>query len=637
VSTTALDSILGGTGLTPTGVIHTPALELVQAVPSFLRFALEYAELGYRVIPLHSPEGAGCSCGHPDCESRGKHPRTRAGLKDATSKPETIRGWWERWPKANIGLATGPLSGFFVLDCDGKQGEASLIEMAKHGCSLPDTYIVRTGRGSHFYFNWPDNQDVRNSQSKIAPGLDIRGDGGFVVAPPSVHASGAQYEIAESSIPAVDAPEWLLSLIKTPAKPSTPLASPVQGAVGLIPKGKGDPAKLTLAGVLLRKNVPVPVIEAAVIALDKQCEHQAGEDKCKSKTAEWVKRYGKGEAIAEQVDVTRKPDLVCLADVKTKRVDWLWEPYIPLGMVTVLDGDPGVGKSFCALSICADLTQGHLLDGRRIAPANVLYLSVENPIAECVRPRFDSLGGAPQRFFALRGTVYEENGEQVTGAVTLADVSQLEQAIVTTKARLVVIDPIQSYLGASVDLHRSNETRPVMDGLSKLAEKYGCALLILRHLSKQTGGKAIFRGLGSIDITGAARSVLLAGSMPNDPETRAIVHTKSNVGRYGRTRGFSIDGTGQFSWTVGECSITANDLLAAPDGQSETKLDHAKEWLTALLQGGSKEQNAIIEAAKIEGINERTLRRAKESLRVKSRKASASGGWIWNLESETTK
>jgi hypothetical protein len=524
------------------------------------------------------------------------------------------------------------------VDVDGAKGEQSVIELAKKGCSLPDTHSVRTGGGgSHFYFNGPDNQDVRNSQSKIAPGLDIRGDGGFVVAPPSVHASGAIYEIAETSIPAVAAPEWLLSLIQTPQQAPTPPSGLAVGSVGLIPKGKGDPAKLTLAGVLLRKNMPLPVIEAAVIALDKQCEHQAGPEKCKAKTAEWVKRYGKGEAIAEQVDVTRKPDLVCLADVETKRVNWLWEPYIPLGMVTVLDGDPGVGKSFVALSICADLTQGHLLDGRRIAPANVLYLSVENPIAECVRPRFDSLAGDPQRFFALRGTVYEENGEQVTGAVTLADVSQLEQAIVTTKARLVVIDPIQSYLGASVDLHRSNETRPVMDGLSKLAEKYGCALLILRHLSKQTGGKAIFRGLGSIDITGAARSVLLAGSMPNDPETRAIVHTKSNVGKYGRTRGYSISDTGQFAWTVGECSITANDLLAAPDGQSETKLDHAKDWLTALLQGGSKEQNAIIEAAKIEGINERTLRRAKESLRVKSIKSSANGGWIWNLESEATK
>jgi putative DNA primase/helicase len=100
-------------------------------------------------------------------------------LKDATSTPETIRGWWKRWPLANLGLLTGPLSGFFVVDVDGAKGEQSVIELAKKGCSLPDTHSVRTGGGgSHFYFNWPDNQDVRNSQSKIAPGLDIRGDGG---------------------------------------------------------------------------------------------------------------------------------------------------------------------------------------------------------------------------------------------------------------------------------------------------------------------------------------------------------------------------------------------------------------------------------------------------------------------------
>ena len=173
---------------------------------------------------------------------------------------------------------------------------------------------------------------------------------------------------------------------------------------------------------------------------------------------------------AAQEPAVRKPELVRLADVEAKAVSWLWEPFIPAGMLTMLSGDPGSGKSFIALSICADLTRGKLRDGRTVEPQNCLYLSVENPIAESIRPRFDSLGGDPSRFYMLNGSVFCANGEEQKGAVTLADTGLLEQAIVETKAKLICIDPIQSFLGANIDLHRANETRPVLDGLSKLAE-----------------------------------------------------------------------------------------------------------------------------------------------------------------------
>ncbi|MGB6830701.1 MAG: bifunctional DNA primase/polymerase [Terracidiphilus sp.] len=174
------------------------------------RSALEYAARGWLVIPLHSPTARGCTCGRAECESPGKHPRTAHGLKDASRDPATIREWWERWPDANIGILTGPESGILVLDVDGKRGEESLIDLERRGCHLPDTYTVRTGGGGqHLYFLWPQGADARNSQSKIAPGLDFRGQGGIVVAPPSLHASGGLYEVNESAIPPVPCPEWL--------------------------------------------------------------------------------------------------------------------------------------------------------------------------------------------------------------------------------------------------------------------------------------------------------------------------------------------------------------------------------------------------------------------------------------------
>jgi hypothetical protein len=327
----------------------------------------------------------------------------------------------------------------------------------------------------------------------------------------------------------------------------------------------------------------------------------------------------------------RKPDLVRLSDVAAKDVNWLWKLYLAFGMLAMLSGDPGSGKTFIALALAAGYTVGRTPDGGRSAPIDVLYMSVENAPAEVVRPRFDGLGGDAKRFHLLRGTTWTEDGVPIQGAITLSDIPILDAALEQTRAKLLIVDPIQSYLGASVDLHRSNETRPVLDGLAKLAEKHGCAILILRHLSKQGGGKAITRGLGSIDLSGAVRSEMLAGSLPDDPESRAMVHIKSNLGAYGPTLGYSIDADGKFSWT-GRSEITASDLLAAPEGQEKGPMNQAKEWLSALLKDGSKDYTEISQLAEGEGIKIRTLRRAKDALGIHSRKACFGGGWIWSLE-----
>lgn len=332
-----------------------------------------------------------------------------------------------------------------------------------------------------------------------------------------------------------------------------------------------------------------------------------------------------------------RPDLVRLVDVQARAVSWLWEPFIPLGMLSMISGDPGGGKTFVAMALCAGVTRGKLGDGRIVEPANALYLSIENPVAETIRPRFDSLGGDPTRFFALRGTQVEIDGEEYKGSVTLSDIGMLDQAIAESGAKLVVVDPLQSYLGASVDLHRSNETRPVLDALSKLAEKHGCAILLLRHLAKQSGTKAIHRGLGSIDLTGAARSEMLVGSLPDDENTRAFVHIKSNIGRRGQSLGFAIDDEGRFSWT-GNTQLTASDLLAGPETpELQGAKREAEEWLRDALSGGSRDAKELTDSAKSVGIAYRTLKRAKSALYVQSHKAAMNGGWVWSLPEDGPK
>jgi hypothetical protein len=377
-----------------------------------------------------------------------------------------------------------------------------------------------------------------------------------------------------------------------------------------------------------------PIWEEPRERLSSQWEAaEQGDEKRVRELSESLLQTAKSDKTSGHVNL--RVDLTRLSDVEARRVECLWEPYIPLGMLSMLSGDPSIGKSFIALSMAAKLSRGEFGHGRTLEPGTTLYLTNENPIAECVRPRFDLLGGDPARLVLLNGKkMTTEDGEEATVPITLGDVDALDQAIRETGARLVIVDPIQSFMGASVDLHRSNETRPIMDALAKVAEKHRCAILLLRHLSKQAGGKAIYRGLGSIDLTGAVRSEMLAGSLPDDPDARALIHFKNNVGPLGTSLGYTIDKEGRFTWT-GESRLTSADLLAAPAAASgDRKLTEATRWLTEILHSGSREQKEISAMAEQAGISNATLRRAKDALGIRSYRASMSGPWMWCLSDE---
>ena len=176
--------------------------------------ATDYASRGWLIFPLHSVNAGRCTCGRDDCTSPGKHPRTLNGVKDATNNTRTVEAWWRQWPEANVGLATGRESGFFVLDVDGPEGEETLKALEKTQGALPPTTTVVTGNGKHFYFKYPMNGEIKNSTT-LAPGLHLRGEGGYVVAPPSVHVSGRRYEwlVSPNEVGLAEAPSWLVEFI----------------------------------------------------------------------------------------------------------------------------------------------------------------------------------------------------------------------------------------------------------------------------------------------------------------------------------------------------------------------------------------------------------------------------------------
>lgn len=176
---------------------QSPALKGPENPSTLLEAALSYAARGWHVLPIHSPGSstAPCSCGNPNCDSPAKHPRTIHGVKDATTDPAQIHAWWAKWPKANVGLATGKVSGFFALDVDPRHGgDDSLAKLEREHGPLPPTFTVRTGSGGrHFYFLMPADGAPLKNRIGLSPGIDIRADGGYVVAPPSIHVSGGPY------------------------------------------------------------------------------------------------------------------------------------------------------------------------------------------------------------------------------------------------------------------------------------------------------------------------------------------------------------------------------------------------------------------------------------------------------------
>ncbi len=179
--------------------------------------ALRYAAHGWPVVPLASPAGQGCSCpAGPDCSSIGKHPRTRDGLYSATVDPGQVARWWRRWPDANIGVVTGRASGIVVLDIDLPNGPTSLAQLQSDHDMLPATLTQRTGSGGwQLVFTRPDG-GMRN-RAGMEPGIDVRGDGGYIVVPPSMHACGDRYRWTNRTPPA-PLPTWLIDKIHPPTR-----------------------------------------------------------------------------------------------------------------------------------------------------------------------------------------------------------------------------------------------------------------------------------------------------------------------------------------------------------------------------------------------------------------------------------
>ena len=320
--------------------------------------------------------------------------------------------------------------------------------------------------------------------------------------------------------------------------------------------------------------------------------------------------------------------LINMEQVEVEKIDWLLYPFIPFGKVTIVQGDPGEGKTTMVLQIIAKLTKGEAVlpsgsdepaleeKTMDLEPVNVIYQTAEDGLGDTIKPRLLSAGADCSRVMVI-----DDNDQ----ALTMMD-ARLEEAIIQTKARLVVLDPIQGFLGAAVDMHRANEIRPLMKRIAVLAEKYHCAIILIGHMNKNSNGKSSYRGLGSIDFQAAARSVLIVGRIKDEPEIRVVCHVKSSLAPEGKSVAFRLDKDTGFEWIV-EYDISADDLLSG-DNRGQ-KIHEAKEFLKEILVSGSVAQTKVAEEAESRGIKKKTLWNAKKELEIDSVKIG--NQWFWML------
>ena len=297
--------------------------------------------------------------------------------------------------------------------------------------------------------------------------------------------------------------------------------------------------------------------------------------------------------------------IIRMSDVELTPVEWLWKPYLPFGKLSVLQGNPGEGKTYFAMHLAAACTNGKLLPNmERMEPFNVIYQTAEDGLGDTVKPRLIEAGADLDRVLVI-----DDSDVQLT----LSD-ERIEKAIIENNARLVIIDPIQAYLGADVDMNRANEVRPIFMRLGQVAQRTGCAILLIGHLNKAAGMQSLQRGLGSIDIAAAVRSVMFIGKLKHDPTMRILTHEKSSLAPPGVSLAFSLGDEGGFRW-VGEYGITADEMLSGIEPQRETKTQQAKDLICTLLAGGKQVLSEDIDKAALErGIPGRTVRDAKREL-----------------------
>lgn len=585
---------------------------------SLAEAAVAYAKMGWYVFPL----GA-----------RSKKPAVSGGrgCLDAKNDPEKIAQWWSKHPDHNIGLAVG-MSDLYVIDVDGERGEESLQTLIAENEPFPESPVVKTGKGFHYYMKLPESRPG-NTASKLGLGIDTRGEGGYVVLPPSIHPDGQQYEWLVEGIAPPPVPEWITDkFVKIAWIPPTYVPSAYSVNVHPYVRAVWENAQADLQSSLAgQRNVNLN--NAAMTMGHWIASNSISRDRVEQELTEIaVGRLGLGlietqktlkSGIEAGMREPRYPptpqpyvhenkhqqaarqsegtiSIQKGSAFGRKEVKYLWGKRVPLGKLTILAGPSSIGKSFVSLALAANVTAGvPMLDAGARVDGEVLFASYEDDIEDTIGPRADLLGVDMDRCHFIQG-VDTTHGKRPFGpqdVPRIIDYLKAQPAI-----KLIIIDPLGSFLGSGSDGNSETEARAILSTLVDAAAETDTAVIIVAHFNKSSESPdPLHRVAGSQGITALPRSVLTV-SWGEDKE-RIITHIKSSTSAEAETIGYSFEG-GKFTWTgikrdAGEVakwlrteleqaggSMTANDVFkrAAMFGYEDSAIDAARDIVNPQIE-----------------------------------------------------
>ena len=314
-----------------------------------------------------------------------------------------------------------------------------------------------------------------------------------------------------------------------------------------------------------------------------------------------------------------KEDYKIYSTVEKQEVEWLWYPYIPYGKLTLLQGDPGDGKSTFMINIASALTRGGLLpDGKKLEQiGNVIYQGAEDNVVDTIKPRLEEAGADCDRVAFI---------DDADMGLTFID-DRLEKTIRSFQAKLLVLDPLQAFMPSNADMQNASHVRFIMRKLGKVAEKHKCAVVMIGHMTKSSGGKRLYRGLGSIDIAAICRSVLMISRDEKNPEIRYMYQVKSNLAPESNAVGFVMNPDKGFQW-IGKCNIDKR-AEAVVCSKKATKKEKASEYLRIMLSVEDVPSAEIIRRMDRIGIKERTIRTVQKEIGIEAYRKQ--GTWYWHM------
>ena len=332
--------------------------------------------------------------------------------------------------------------------------------------------------------------------------------------------------------------------------------------------------------------------------------------------------------------------VVRLSDVQSEPISWLWKGRIALGKLTLIVGDPGLGKSLLTATLAAIVSKGYLfpVDNSKAPIGDVVLLSAEDDAADTIKPRLDAAEADCERIHILKAIQdVDVEGTQIQRMFSIKrDIVILEKLLPSLPdCRLLIIDPISAYLDGT-ESHNNSDMRGLLAPLAALAANHKIAIIAVSHLNKGSGGNALYRAMGSLAFVAAARAAYVVTKDEHNPQRRLFLPSKNNLAQDTTGLAYTVvtapNGAPIMAWELEPVTITADEALAPLEPNEEhTATDEAVDFLRDVLSGGSIKASQVQKEARQAGISDKSLRRGRERLGIKPRKSTFTGGWEWSL------